>query len=521
MRITPVARFREQIDGTDPARKMDGVPPNVSQYAVPHIWTMQGLISSISRTYRISDEALRDGYENAKFMDNDCGLRECLDARWRSVALLNWHLEPENPKAPLQKKLCDDLTAILKRIPRFMQFRESLQHATWIGRAAIQSRYGRVVVENEGRFVPVGWKPIHGDKLVFKWDDDEAVGIRVGSSAQVGTESSLPKDYADRVEQTERGRAYFLKPDERKLLTLHKHQIEDGYYDDPASAGKIHGVGIRSRIYWNWYQQQETLAWLMEFLERSAFGIELWRFPMGNPAAEAAARKAAEERIGLGRNVVLVPIPGGEQGDMYGVDRIEPGLAGAAELKSIINDYFGHRIKRYILGQTLTSEADATGLGSNLADVHLATFLDIVKYDALNLEETITEDLVKWLKYWNFPSARGVHVRFVIDTESQDSDRKLEAAERAWQMGCRIKESDIMDLIGFSLPTEDDVVLPSPNQQQGMGMPGMGQPGAGPQPQKPFAQQLAESVSAAMGQKNGTFGGSPARQGIDSVSIGV
>ena len=38
------------------------------------------------------------------------------------------------------------------------------------------------------------------------------------------------------------------------------------------------------------------------------------------------------------------------------------------------------------------------GLGSNLASVHLDTYLQIIKYDATNLEETITTDLVKVLR---------------------------------------------------------------------------------------------------------------------------
>ncbi len=97
-----------------------------------------------------------------------------------------------------------------------------------------------------------------------------------------------------------------------------------------------------------------------------------------------------------------------------------------------------------------------------MADIHLGTFLDILKYDATNLEETITTDLVHPLQQWNFPSSTGVLLRFVIDTESQDSDKVLNAYKQAWDMGARIKATDVYDAIGASMPTYADDVLQSP-----------------------------------------------------------
>jgi len=245
-------------------------------------------------------------------------------------------------------------------------------------------------------------------------------------------------------------RADRLGPWERDLLTVHQHIIEDGEYEDPLSAGRIHGVGIRSRIYWTWYQKQEALAWLMEFLERSGFGIEIWYYPYGNAEAEEKARTAAQERIGQGRNIILVPRPVGAEGLAYGVERIEPGMSGAQALKDILTEYFGHQIKRYILGQTLTTEAHATGLGSNLASIHLDTYLQIIRYDALNLQETLTRQLVEPLVRLNFPD-------------------KLAAWRQAWEMGAKLREKDVMELIGAAVPGEEDRVLENPQLAQPTG----------------------------------------------------
>src|SRR5690606_7306906 len=138
------------------------------------------------------------------------------------------------------------------------------------------------------------WRPVNGDKLVFRYDDgsgefdEDQVGIRVGQGFTEGSQVAKrwKVERINKVAATDQGLAYFLEHWERSLLAIHKHQIEDGAFEAPELAGSIHGVGIRSRIYWMWYQKQETLAWLMEYLERSAFGIEIWSYPAGNPQAK-------------------------------------------------------------------------------------------------------------------------------------------------------------------------------------------------------------------------------------------
>lgn len=455
----------------DPSQQFPGMPPLYGQYAIPQVFTVQGLATSLAKVYRASDEAMKHSWENARYMRNDCGLMESVEARQRSVALLNWHLEPEDQKSPKQKQLCEDLTRIVKRIPRFMQFREQLLHAVWYGVYGVQCKYGWQNINGQMRVVPVQHQPVNGDKLVFGLQDGTAhagrVGVRIGRMPPEGLLGERKAEYSDR------GMCYFLQPYERRAFCIHQHQIEDGSYEDPLDAGKINGVGIRSKIYWEWFQKQELLAMLMEYAERSALGFEIWHYPAGNAEAKSQTEYAARNRVG-NKNIIIVPSPIGDDADQYRVDHIEPGMAGMDSIKALLTEYFGHRIKRYILGQTLTSEADATGLGSGVAQIHLGTFLDIVKYDATNLEETLTTDLIEPLKMFNFPEASGVHVRFVIETESVDSEGKLAAYEKAWNMGARLREADVLEAVNAAMPTGDDVVLQNPQlRQQAMAQAGM------------------------------------------------
>ena len=471
----------------DPALGIPGMPPGGNDYLVPHAVSYQGIFSSVSRVYRISDEALKESLEMARYMVNDPVITEPVELRQRSVALLNWNLEPEDKRDPTQKWLCERLTAIIKQTPHFMQYRESLARCRWFGRYGVQHRMQWKETQGQRRIVIGEWKPVHGDKLVFRYDDGSRtydpnqVGIRVGAGYAVGgTIAGRWKiESVRKVEPTDYGLAYFLSPWERSLIAIGKHSIEDGEYEDPQSAGKLHGVGIRSKVFWCWYQKQELQAQLFEFLERSASGIEIWFYPWGNKGARETVKAAAEERIGENRNVILVPRPEDNPG-AYGYDRIEPSMAGAEQLKSIITDLFNMQIKKYVLGQTLTTEQGSTGLGSNLADIHLGTFHQIVKYDSLNDEETLTTDLVRPLQKYNFPKFCEVPIYFRIQTEDEDAQQKLEAIQAAYEMKVPVKMASVYDALGEEKPEPTDAVLEQPAEQPMMGGPGPGAPGEQP-----------------------------------------
>jgi hypothetical protein len=480
---------------TDPASAWPGAPPNFGQPDMPHMFSFVGRYGMVANAYMHADEALMHSSANAEIMRNEPMIMECVEARMRCVALLNWHIQPvdndvlrdaldkadsqetamrirtalKKPKSDAQV-MADKLTSILKHTPQFMKLRYALMDAIWYGKTATVQTMGVRPIGGQRRIFVRKWEPRHGDKLIFRYADDsyeydpDQVGIRIGPTTQSNDDKWI--DYAgferSRVDATQHGFVYWFDGQQRRRMCLHKHIIEDGDFMRPEKAGSINGVGIRSRIYWTWWAYQESLKLLLEYVERSALGIEIWKYPAHDPKAKERTEKAAQERGAPGRSVVLVPIPTGEYGDMYGVQIVEPGLGGISELQSVLQTFFGHKIKRYILGQTLTSEAEATGMGSGVADAHLATFHDIVRFDGLNLEETITTDLLRPLQQWNFPGTDDVFLRFVIDTESPDAQERIASYQAAWAMGVKIRTEDIYDALGASPPVDGEEFLDNP-----------------------------------------------------------
>lgn len=501
----PAVAFANAVDS---ATMLPGTPPNWGEQVVPHIFTVSGQTGLAAKAYLNADEAIRHSKANAERMRVDCGIMECLEARKRATALLNWHLEPEIESSEA-KQLKEQMTRVLNRTTRFLEMRHCLLDSIWYGRSAVANQFGNCDIGGNRFLTCRRWEPRHGDKLLFRYDDgtgqypEGQVGIRIGM-AGISSQRAARGLNREQIGASDQGMVYWLNNWERKTLIVHKHTVEDGVFEDSYTSGRIHGVGTRSRVYWTWFAMVECLQRALEYLDRSAFGVELWRFPMNNPTAKRETEAAAKRNVSGGRAIVLVPVAGGDQSDQYGVEHIEPGLQGFDRLLTVIKEYFGHKIKRYILGQTLTSEADATGLGSGVADAHLATFSDIVSYDARNLEETITEDFVRVLQLMNFPKSSHIYLKFVIDTESPNVKEKMAALKQAWDMGLQIKDSDVADIVGVSLPTLSESRLFNPQVvgaiQQMTAQGGQGQGVAPVMPSSP--QQLIALISSAIQQQH-------------------
>jgi hypothetical protein len=457
-------------------------PPNFGQEVVPHIYTASGRYGIASQSYLNMDEALRDSRQNAERMRSDCGIMECIEQRQRAVALLPWHIEPDDPKDQRQKDLATAMTAIIEKTPRFTEMRRNALEAIWFGRSGIANSFGSKLVRGQWRTVVKKWEPRHGDKIVFRYDDGskdvdpDQIGIRVSTNFRNSyTKSMIGHGIQSKIQPTEMGLVYWLDRWERQTMIVHKHMVEDGPYEDPRMAGRIHGIGIRDRIYWTWYAMVECLQRVVEYLDRAAFGVEVWPYQQGNAKSKEATEQAAFGSMGGGRTVILAPIPPGpDDPDRYMPHLIEPGLGGVSATMEIIRTYFGHKIKRYILGQTLSSEAESTGMGSGVSDAHLATLSDILSYDARNLEETLTTDFLRPLQYWNFRDSYDCDLKFVIDTESDNVKEHLTAIKLCWDMGLKIKADELNGIVGLAKPDDDDEILQNPAMAQAAMMAAQG-----------------------------------------------
>lgn len=417
-------------------------PPNDGLWVVPSFMSFSAVWNSVSRVYRYSfDEALRHSRTNAIAYRRDPVVFEALRARQMPVAGLEWHIDPRNENDPAQADHAKKCRDAIEETPNLQQLIMYLQEAIWYGRYGARLVYDWDYADGYRRAVVRDHSPINGDKLVFRYSGE--VGILVGAQYQGPW---LP---------TDRGRAHIYDADERQTVIIHQFEREDADYYDGEMAGRVAGVGVRDRLYWFLFLKQRVLAWMMEFLERvGAGGLTVYYYESGNPSSLNEVREAAEKQ--KTNTAILFPRYSDKKVGP-GIERLEPSMAGADMLYRLVAEYFDNIIRRLILGQSLSAEATGTGLGTGVADLHADTLNKIIKYDARNLQETLTRDFVSTISRHIDPYQRIPKWKFEVDRPN--ASEHLEAMQALFEMGADIDEDDARSVLGLKKPKPGSAIL--------------------------------------------------------------
>jgi hypothetical protein len=259
-------------------------------------------------------------------------------------------------------------------------------------------------------------------------------------------------------------------------------------------------VGVRGRLYWFWWLKQQVFGLLMNYLERFSNGVTVFYYNAHNPEAQAAAAAAAQQQFS--NTALLYPRWVSENPDTNKIERLEVGTASPALLQSLVETYFDDVMTRAILGQTLSSSAQATGLGSGVAELHGETLDEIIKYDAVNLEETLQRDLVNVLYRYNAPGVRPGKFKFSVDTPNAEA--VLGYAGQLYQMGMALDEDQLYDVSQLTKPKPGGGIVSQIGQMApaAVQIPAQGVPTAQPAGAPP-GQMPPDAAGALAYRRNG------------------
>jgi hypothetical protein len=424
-------------------------PPGDGGATTPHFLSFSALVSNAARAYPFSfDEALRDNRFNALAMRRDCVLMAAVRARQMPTSQLSWDLSARDETDPAEVESAKLVTEVVDEIPRFQQLKMFLLEAIWFGRYAVEVVYGWERWKGRQTLTVKDFYPINGDKLRFKWDGTPGVLVN--------------GNYPGSWEPTDWGMAHFLTGAERQQYIVHEHEPDDADWTEVQMSGAVHGVGVRGRLYWFWWLKQQVFALLMNYLERFSNGLTIFYYDAHNPQAQAAVQQAAQQQFS--QTALLFPRWSSANPDVNKVERMEVGTASPALLQSLVETYFDDVMTRYILGQTLSSSAESTGMGSGVADLHGETLDEIIKYDAVNLQETLQRDLVNVLYRYNAPGVRPGKFKFSVDTPNAEA--VLGYAAQLYQMGVPLDEDQLYDVSQLTKPKPGGGVVSQIGQMQ-------------------------------------------------------
>lgn len=462
-----------------------------SGFLLPHHRTFSAIWNTISKTYPYTwDEALKHSKANALAMPRDAFLMGCLFERILQLAELPWHLEPENQKDSRQVQETKEMTHIVKATPRWIQFMTQMGWTTWYGRYGTQHIWGKADVNGRPRLCSKNHEPVNGDKIQFGWDGTPRVYVshmwlhqnaRPGSRLhKEGLIDNYPEEWLKKFPERDAllnaspqkpvilgDRAPMLvlrDPLWRQRFTIHKHMCIDADYFDAEMSGGVHGVGLRSLVYWFFWIRDEMIGWAINHMKKIGVGgILIFYYPEGNDKAKTAAENAA--RDAGERYALAMPQPTGSSKNVESAQLLPFNEAGVTALKDIVETYYERHIERLMIGQTLTSKPAGGGLGDGTATLHADTKYRILKFDALNLADTLTEDFVRVIQKGNFPQSK-YRVRFVFDIPDPEGKEKIANAKAIWDMGGKVKADSVYGAGGIDKAEEDDATLSQAQMQK-------------------------------------------------------
>lgn len=377
---------------------------------------------------------------------------------------------------------------LLKNTPRFTDMMRHLLDALWYGRSAVNMIFGK-----QGETIYIrDWMPIHGDSLTMT--ELGQLGLKVGPRYYTQTIGGAAPD-TDKINGTVIGwdsRVLPLDDQQRATIALHTYQPQGVDFDDPYEAENAYlGRGMRDLVWYYWSLKQAALQNWATYIERYSMGIRVGNYPVGNEAAKADMESAMQNL--LGDVSVLIPKNADGSDAGFGINIMEPN-GGNAEAFAKMVEYLTENIKEVILGQTGTSQAVSSGLGSSIGDQHAQTLNRQVTYIANALAETITREIVTPLFRMNFGDD-AVPPSFSFSVSKPNPDEYMKAIEAFTKLGGRVSEREARKVLGLAEPEDDEMVLQAPSEggMGGGGMPPLDvrpmgdEPGdAGPDESQPF-----------------------------------
>lgn len=468
---------KKLLEDVDPHDE-DGRLLDADSRVIPNVYTYTGLVNTYAKTYSYRfDEALKHLPENALAMRRDTFIQAMLQERYLPTAVRPWEIVPEDPEEEDAKEEAKVVQRAIARTPDLTMALLALSDAAWYGRYGLQVDHAK----EDGLWSIGSWDPLNGDKIQYRWGGKTPAVFIYSAIAD-----RYPKEY---IVYTDRVPALVLGKEKwRRQFIIHRFRRDDADYFEPEMAGRMAGIGLRDQIYWSWWLRDELLSWAVDFMKKvGTLGLMVFWYELGNKTAKAEAQDNAKRASH--DTVLVMGRPSGNEQQTWGVDHFPAQHYGIEALQRMIADYFESHMERLIIGQTLSSDSEGSGLGgTGVADLHKETKHNLLKYDAINMGETLSRDLVRVIHKLNFPKSKH-RLKWQFNIEDPFALQKLDAINKGYSMGVDYRTDSVRalsgekkpepgeDRIGMNVAAEDAAAAGQMPDQDQMGGGGQQLPG--------------------------------------------
>lgn len=368
---------------------------------------LAALLAGAETGYLTAQAALAEDME-----EKDAHLYAELSKRKRALLSLDWDVLPPQNGGARDRRDAAECRDWLRELPDFEDLLLDLANGLLYGYAAIELDW-----QSSGRrWLPT---PHYRPPTWFQMDRETRTELRLRSTAHGDGEPLRPLGWI-----------------------VHRHQAKSGY---------LARAGLARILAWPFLFKNYAVGDLAELLELHGLPLRVATYPAF--LAEDAKTTLWEQLRDLGHNAAAL-LPEGVKLEFAEVQT-------KGESYQTMIDWCERSISKAILGQTLSAEARATGLGSGVAKLHDEVRWDLVSSDARQIAGTLGQQLIAPLLRLN----RGLDdparlPRFVFDLkEVADLSQYAEALPKLVSIGLPIPVAWASERLGIPAPAEQEPIL--------------------------------------------------------------
>lgn len=205
--------------------------------------------------------------------------------------------------------------------------------------------------------------------------------------------------------------------------------------------------GLARIVAFMWVCKAYALKDWMAFAEVFGMPVRVGSYGPGASRGDIATLRRAVANIGTDAACV---IPQSMKIDFQQAGNV----SGAADLFQRLCDYLDRQISKIVLGQTMSADSQASGIGSGNAKLHGEVRDDICDADGKQLASTYNRDLVRPFVDLNFgPQAKYPYV-VIKKKKPEDIKAMTDALAVLVPMGFKVEQSVVRDKMGLPDPAE-------------------------------------------------------------------
>ncbi len=219
----------------------------------------------------------------------------------------------------------------------------------------------------------------------------------------------------------------------REKFVYHKNFMGNG---NPLKGGLYRGIS------WYYFFTNFTMKDWLTFMDVYGIPLRLGRYNSATDENSRATLKKAVANLGSDAAAII--------SDDTTIEFIQAAISGNHSLFREAVEHFNRQKSKRVLGQTLTTESSEKGSYS-LGKIHDAVRGDIVAFDAMALDETLTNDLVRPLVEFNFGPRKRFPKIVTNLSGAGEASAKLEQVKKLVELGAKIPARHVAEITGVPM----------------------------------------------------------------------